>query len=322
MPTTPPSGVNDPPYYNDSGGVTGAGSGDYSTAGHGSSYIPGYSNLPAGITNAGGPNGAYSAYTRTVQPDQLTSQQLAGLLNPGNQYIDMARSAGLDTANDRGMLNGSIAAGASQRAAIQAAEPIAQADAGAYSTAAGQNLDALNTILQTHMNNQTSENTARIGAGAQMYSANLGLLNSRENRTFQGDQAGINRSFQDYMEQQGFGQSMRAASFNLGGNLLQGSQNFNNNLMLQASQNPFMMQDPQALSGFMNFANQGASSYYGDLFGYAMNGGQQLPQWQENNPWYTTPDYSQQYGDGQYAGGGPQLPYGVEPLNIYNGGGQ
>jgi hypothetical protein len=287
--------------------------------GYGMSYVGSFGNLPNGINNAGG--GSNNAYVGTTTPDEMVSNQLNGLLAAGGTYLTGARSAGLDAANDRGLLNGGIAAQNSQRAAIQAALPIAQQDAQTTATLQGTNLNNLNQILATRMNNLTSENTAHTAANASMYNARLGLLNNRENRTFEGQQAGLGRSFQDYMTQQGFGQQMRMASFNLGGQMLQNSQSFNNNLFLQASSNPFMMNDPQALSGFASFANSGMDGYYGDLFGYAMNGGNDNPQWQENNQWYQTPDYSQQYGDGTYAGGGPQLPYFQQPDNTYNNGG-
>jgi hypothetical protein len=289
--------------------------------GYGMSYVGGFSNLPNGIQNAG--QGANNAYTGTVTPDETVANNLTGLLASNNPYITLARQSGMDAANDRGLLNSGIAAGNSQRAAIQASLPIAQQDAQTAATLQGTNLNNLNQVLATRMNNLSSETNARTAAGASMYNARLGLTNSRENRTFEGQQAGLGRSFQDYMAQQGFGNQMRMASFNLGGQLLQGSQNFNNNLFLQASSNPFMMNDPEALSGFASFANSGMDGYYNDLFGYAGNGGGDLPQWQENNQWYQTPDYSQEYGDGNYAGGSPQLPYFQQPDTYpnYNGNG-
>jgi hypothetical protein len=318
MPTTPPpiSGQQDPNYYN--GQSTGTGSG------YGQNYIGSYANLPPGVTNAGGAGGN-NAYTRQVQDNELVSNQLNGLLAPGSQYIDLARQSGLDTANSRGLLNSSMAAGAAQAEAIKAALPIAQGNAQAYNAAAQQNLDALNTILATRMNNQTSRANANTAAGAQRYSAQLGLQNNREQRQYSGEQAGINRNFQDYMTQMGYGQQQRMAAFQLGGNLLQNSQTFNHNLFLNAMQNPFIMQDPEALAGFGQFADQGSQSYYNDLFGYAMNGGDTLPQWQENSNWYVSPDFSQEYGDGTYVGGSPQLPYQQQPsypyTNFYYGGG-
>jgi len=308
---TPPQGTNDPPYYNS--GSTSGGNGT------GSNYIGNYSNLPDGFSNAGAGGAGNSAYVRDVQPNELASEQLAGLLAPGNRYIDMARSAGTDQANDRGMLNSSVSAGNSERSAIQAAAPIAQANAAAYGTAAGQNEDALNTILQTRMNNTTSRANAQGAAGAQRYAAELGLRNDEEQRTYSGEQAGINRNFSDYMAQLGYGNQMRGAAFQLGGQLLAGSESFNHSLMLEASQNPFMMQDPEALGGFMDFANQGTSDYYNQLFGFAGNEGSNLPQWQENSNWYVSPDFSQQYGDGSYVGGGPQLPYQPQPVNNTGG---
>ena len=58
--------------------------------------------------------------------------QMTGLLNSGNSYIKNARNRGKEHAASRGLLNSSIAAGASEKAAINAAMPIAQQDANTY----------------------------------------------------------------------------------------------------------------------------------------------------------------------------------------------
>lgn len=51
---------------------------------------------------------------------------LEGLLSPGSSYIDNARQQGRELAATRGGINSSIAAGAAERAAIEAAAPLAQ----------------------------------------------------------------------------------------------------------------------------------------------------------------------------------------------------
>lgn len=280
--------------------------------GYGSSFVGNYTNLPGGITNAGGTTGN-NAYVGAVQPDSTVASQLSGLLASDSPYLEQARQSGIDDANGRGLLNSGISSGNVERAAIQSSLPIAAQDAATSAGLQTTNLNNLNQILATRMNNTASMHNAADAAGASEYATSTGLLNNREQRSYEGDQAGVNRSFADYMQQQGFGNQSRQAAFTLGGQMLLNSQNFNNSLFLNASQNPFMMADPQALQGFSDFANQGQSGYYDDLFGAATNGGNSLPQWQENNQWYQTPDYSQQYGNGNYAGGGPQLPFYAQP---------
>lgn len=289
MPTTYP------PIYppgNTNGGSQGQG--------NSSNYIGAYTNLPQGINNAGG--GANNAYVRTVQPGEYTSNRLNGLLASNSPYMDQARRSGLNTANDRGLLNSSIAAGNSMSAAIAAGMPIAQADAGADITAAGQNLDALNSILANSQNNRTSQLNANTAAGASMYNADLDYRLGMNNLGFQGDQAGLNRGFQDYMQQQQFNQGLRTRAFDLGSNLLQGDQSFTHNAYLQGMNNPFAMSDPEAFQGYLDWANNGNDGYYDDLWGFATNAGQPTPGWEENSQWYSSP--SQYAPQPQFIGGG------------------
>lgn len=63
------------------------------------------------------------------QDDASVANQLTGLLAKDSPYLTLARQSGLRTASRRGLLNSSIAAGASEAAAIAAAAPIASQDA-------------------------------------------------------------------------------------------------------------------------------------------------------------------------------------------------
>ena len=56
----------------------------------------------------------------------MVQQSLQDFLNPNSQYIQNARQQGMEVAATRGGINSSIAAGASQRSAIEAAAPLAQ----------------------------------------------------------------------------------------------------------------------------------------------------------------------------------------------------
>lgn len=56
-------------------------------------------------------------------------ENVTGMLNSGSDYIKSARASGTDLANQRGLLNSSIATGASEKAAFDAASPLATADA-------------------------------------------------------------------------------------------------------------------------------------------------------------------------------------------------
>lgn len=80
--------------------------------------------------------------TRGVTSNQTVAGQLQGLLDANSKYIQSARDRSLRAANARGLTNSSIAAGAGEEAAFQAALPIATSDAQAY-----RDVDAYNAAL-------------------------------------------------------------------------------------------------------------------------------------------------------------------------------
>ncbi|WP_286237998.1 hypothetical protein [Neptuniibacter halophilus] len=88
----------------------------------------------------------------SIDPQKQTvSGQLTDLLDQDNPYMNQARKQGESYAAQRGMLNSSMAAGASQDAAIKAALPIAQADAATHNQFASQKYG---TELQKDLNTQ------------------------------------------------------------------------------------------------------------------------------------------------------------------------
>lgn len=86
----------------------------------------------------------------TYQPSEnaLVSRQLTNLLSQDNPYMQRARTRAMQYSNSRGLLNSSMAAGAGEAAAIDAALPIAQQDAGSYFTADRENAAAQNTFAR------------------------------------------------------------------------------------------------------------------------------------------------------------------------------
>lgn len=65
-----------------------------------------------------------SPYANAPDPNSIVQNSLEAMLNPNSQYIQNARQRGVEYAASRGGLNSSIAAGASERAAIEAAMPL------------------------------------------------------------------------------------------------------------------------------------------------------------------------------------------------------
>lgn len=89
-----------------------------------------YPNLPATtglMGTAAGP--AKPPPPSYQQEDADIVGQLNRITSRNNPYMQQARSAGLQVANKRGLLNSSMAAGASQAAALERAGPLAQANA-------------------------------------------------------------------------------------------------------------------------------------------------------------------------------------------------
>jgi hypothetical protein len=109
-----------------------------------------------------------------VDPAALANQYMTSLLGADSPYIQSARQAGLEAANSRGLLNSSIAAGTSQRAAVDAAMPMFQQAYG--------------------LNAQREQNT--FNGALQRTQLGMGLLGQRENNAFQGNQADLQRQFE------------------------------------------------------------------------------------------------------------------------------
>src|SRR5207244_7775125 len=93
----------------------------------------------------------YDPTLRTFdEGNETVAGQLSKILSSGSPYLQRAQANALDTANDRGLLNTSMAAGAGTAAAIDAALPVATADANTHTTAARDNQGFSNTAGQVN----------------------------------------------------------------------------------------------------------------------------------------------------------------------------
>lgn len=130
----------------------------------------------------------YDASEMTVDPQSTVANQMTGLLSAGSPYMDVARTGALQTANQRGLLNSSIAAGAGEKAAIESAMPIATQDAQTYAQAQMANQQAINAaraqgsdlgtqtaLANTAAQNKITETQARLSAEQQMAQQNAAL---------------------------------------------------------------------------------------------------------------------------------------------------
>jgi hypothetical protein len=112
--------------------------------------VPPVAGTPTGTGALGQPLplGYGLDFARNITPNELVQNQLNALLGNNSAYMQNARQRGAEYAASRGNLNSSIAAGASQRAALEAALPIANADAQAYRDANSQNFESLSQLRQ------------------------------------------------------------------------------------------------------------------------------------------------------------------------------
>lgn len=88
-----------------------------------------------------------------VTPEQTSQGQLKGILESGSPLMTQAKAQGLQTANQRGLLNSSIAAGAAQGAMIERATPLATQDAQTNAAAAQANQNVENAFKTTNAEN-------------------------------------------------------------------------------------------------------------------------------------------------------------------------
>lgn len=145
------------------------------------------------------------AYTRTVGDDELSTNRLNQITAQDGLYMQNAARRGLETANRRGLLNSSIASGASQRSALEAATPLAMQEAAAFQSAQQENLGFLNQGLQQERQiaNQMLGQQRDLESVAQGRSADAAnqqraidaqLRAQREQLAYSGEQAGLGRA--------------------------------------------------------------------------------------------------------------------------------
>lgn len=125
---------------------------------------------------------------RGVGSDEVVQNRLADLTSGNSRYIQDARLRGREAAAKGGMLMSSVAAGMSERAAIESALPIAQQDAATYNAAARDNQAATNQDLLTDQQN-------RSGFIGQDIGINANAAEASQQRVFSADQTQRDRDF-------------------------------------------------------------------------------------------------------------------------------
>lgn len=129
--------------------------------------------LSRDMTATGSAASDMTADTRTVdKPTETVQGQLGSFLSSGSPILERARAGAMQQANSRGLINSTMAAQAGEAAALDAAVPIAQADANIYNQASGQN--------QAFRNQAASQN-AQLGTQVDLANAEAANRASSQN---------------------------------------------------------------------------------------------------------------------------------------------
>lgn len=206
------------------------------------------------------------ATTRTVQPNELTSEQLNALLASDSPYLSAARARGSRYAASRGMLNSSLASAAAEQAGIEAALPIAQSDAGVYGRTASENMGAQNEFGlaagEMDLQRALAEARNRLDADRLYSEREQGAL--ERNLTRERDENARRFSREEREDEQAYqtDSERRAAR-------AQATAYFMDTIF----SDPSFWRDPQGASGFVQFWNEVAWPMFDEIFGPIDEGG-------------------------------------------------
>lgn len=181
-------------------------------------YIPGSGTGPGGtVNNPLAPNQSFSPYS-------VVTDNMNNLLSSESRYIQNARQRGLEQANNRGMLNSSIAAGASERSAIEAAQPI------------------LNNIMGLTSQRESQANQS---------------LEAQRDRQFQSEFALLDANIQDWVNNQNFNREFNGQLAMLP---IASAADMWSGLMQLAASDPTVF-TPDVLAGYQDFFQSGFNEY-------------------------------------------------------------
>lgn len=183
----------------------------------GSSIAPSLSSVPQ-ITQTAHSN-TVSANAAQAAPADLVENRVSNIIDTNSPLMQLAASRASQAANDRGLLNSSLAVGAAQNAVMDAATPIATADSNAinqnnqFNAANRQqvnlqnatqaqrtselNTAADNAAIGTNTENQMRTNLANLDVSSKAF------LDSLDNKTKQQIQTSANAAtlFNSYSQQ-------------------------------------------------------------------------------------------------------------------------
>lgn len=217
-----------------------------------------YNNTAGGdITVNGG------VATRSVDPNALTSNQLAGLENTNSPLSQLALAQGANNAAATGNANGTLMAGASENALLQQLTPIASQNAQVYERQAQSNQDALNTAANTDRSVHGQIAAAGVSANASMHNAQLAADTAAKSLAQNQQQFTTNwqNEFQTAKNSQAFQTASQAQQqqFSLQSNGL-------NSAMNTIFSDPSYWSNPQGAMGMLNYFGSNINSLVDSLF--------------------------------------------------------
>ena len=141
---------------------------------------------------------AGSSYAASNYAPTTLSEQMNTLLAENSDYLKMARTQSDQNMNSRGLMNTSIAQGASQAAAIDRAMPIAQGDVAALNQASRDNATFDNSAAIFKAN---TENTFALENKRALDNASANYAAAQNNASIQNASNGIRVVLQDSMNE-------------------------------------------------------------------------------------------------------------------------
>lgn len=141
------------------------------------------------LTSANALTGTADNQNRTLNNNELVSNQISNIVGADSPLMQRASSMAMRNANQRGLLNSSMANEAAVGAVLDRATPIAQADAGAYTNVADRNL----------ANNQQ---TAIFNAGQNQNSNQFNASQENQTNQFNNSQQQQNNQYNASNQQQ------------------------------------------------------------------------------------------------------------------------
>lgn len=117
-----------------------------------------------------------------VDPNQTVQGQIGGIIAKDSPLMQQAATSAKQQANQRGLINSSMAVGAGHDAVYRAAMPIAQQDASTYGNAARYNADAANSMstFNAGAQNQAAAQSAQLGLSADQSNQSASLAQAQQ----------------------------------------------------------------------------------------------------------------------------------------------